>query len=1040
MHDAYVVALAASSFALVGGLPPEQWAQQAADLVTKADQIQGAQDWQGALDLYYKALDISPNPPPFQKYVLHNNIGWSLYHLGRSAEAEDHYQAALKASPNEKPPTDHAFINLATLYKAQGRTKATIKAYQAAVDLTKQMPTWANLGWELIHDCRVEEAVTTLSEAISAKGDAAPAAQQVYAYLGVAQSQRRRWALASQAFVKSIDIGLPADADGCKGGRWKVAEGWSDAEHVTVHMLPVQSVVQALRTVAAPAPLRPPKSGDATLADLATAPFTDAFTGETYEDAESPGGGYRVIELRGAMMEGEILTSLYHPAPDCTYYMGEQSASGWPHTTFGHVEREKNHSHDKKVPFPVVTKATTAPVFGVVDVRAALHEPLGMAADVCTKMLLLLKAVIEPEWDALRGAYEQVGKRHGAKLFVTEPLKPFLRILRRANLVRGKDGQPHPLLDEVNWIVHEWMPGLRYSFKRLILIDVVPPTPRSANEDAAAGYRNLKLALHRTRQTWRIYSSSLHRLRYPRRASMLLHRAMIRSAAGIADGTATVEAPPRILLYSRVDMDRLVIKGEKSLFEALQSRFGKALAVFRVGTQHLRVIDAAKTFGTATAVVGPHGGGLVGIMYCEIGTPLFLMTTYDTASPEHDGPDNKLRKTETAKLVSEAQSSPGGETYSPADTVYSYLAAAVGVTVHVLPHAKAHVVFGNYSLPPYKAKKVVEHVHASLVKMGRWKARPGEQMATVDGEDAGAHDAAAAGGKWSSLTSFLLPLWSPPMPVQNPSPPPRLPPPKPPPPASASAQPPPLPPQVIEGGKERDDRGLPTAAPSGPPPVSSTNHATPHQRAFPGLSALEQPFGRGFRLKLPETLSTPTATADAGGETGDLYVPTLGASLGASLRPNMKPPPAMSPSKPPPQPVPPPPPPTPLPVDVSVVPPPPSPASLPSHVVVDAAGSIVTSDVHAPTTDTSGDDEDVASFLEELDAASGEESPHGAMIRSMSETWLDEMKEMVDLNKKPPEIAQHLVKALQDVYAVLSDDERDSLKADIAAKLDVARE
>ena len=41
------------------------------------------------------------------------------------------------------------------------------------------------------------------------------------------------------------------------------------------------------------------------------------------------------------MMEGEILTSLYHPAPDCTYYMGEQSASGWPHTTFGHVERRR---------------------------------------------------------------------------------------------------------------------------------------------------------------------------------------------------------------------------------------------------------------------------------------------------------------------------------------------------------------------------------------------------------------------------------------------------------------------------------------------------------------------------------------------------------------------------------------------------------------------------------------------------------------------------------------------------------------------------
>ena len=162
-----------------------------------------------------------PEPTAIPKVCAPQQHRLGLYHLDGQQKPRTTTRRHSRLLPREASHR-HAFINLATLYKAQGRTRATIKAYQAAVDLTKQMPTWANLGWELIHDCRVEEAVTTLSEAISAKGDAAPAAQQVYAYLGVAQSQRRRWALASQAFVKSIDIGLPADADGCKGGRWKV--------------------------------------------------------------------------------------------------------------------------------------------------------------------------------------------------------------------------------------------------------------------------------------------------------------------------------------------------------------------------------------------------------------------------------------------------------------------------------------------------------------------------------------------------------------------------------------------------------------------------------------------------------------------------------------------------------------------------------------------------------------------------------------------------------------------------------------------------
>ena len=85
----------------------------------------------------------------FQRYIIHNNIGWSLFHLNEWTRAEENYRHALRAAPAQ-PPTDHAYINLATLYKAQGRIKSTIKAYRAAVMLTKQLPTWAALGKALM--------------------------------------------------------------------------------------------------------------------------------------------------------------------------------------------------------------------------------------------------------------------------------------------------------------------------------------------------------------------------------------------------------------------------------------------------------------------------------------------------------------------------------------------------------------------------------------------------------------------------------------------------------------------------------------------------------------------------------------------------------------------------------------------------------------------------------------------------------------------------------------------------------------------------
>lgn len=443
-----------------------EWSDASATKMAEADSQQSIKRWEPAMSLYREAMTLSPHPPPFQQYVLFNNIGWSLFNMGEWAAAEEEYRKALNVQqPSGQPPTDHAYINLATLYKAQGRSKATIKVYQAAVALTKQLPTWAALGFALMREFRVEEAVSTLQEALALHGDGATAAQEVHNYLGQLNVWRRRWSSASHHFIKSVDLGLPAEATGCRAGRWTVVEGWQTtssfggAPLVTVHPLPVGDVTRAIAAaVAVGPPTRTRANGtkivDFDLAALATEPFFDAVADETYQDrpddpppdgvgaatngesaAASKGaksskatsggskadgkadgasgeghaapdeGGYKLIELRGVALEGQHLTSLFHPGPECKYYVGEHTASASPRWDFGVNNREQNASYDKTAPFEVHTKMINAPTFGIADMRGGafgLPDDHAFQLEVLTKFLLLLKAVVEPEWPKLK--------------------------------------------------------------------------------------------------------------------------------------------------------------------------------------------------------------------------------------------------------------------------------------------------------------------------------------------------------------------------------------------------------------------------------------------------------------------------------------------------------------------------------------------------------------------------------------------------------------------------------------------------------------
>ena len=79
---------------------------------------------------------------------------------------------------------------------------------------------------------------------------------------------------------------------------------------------------------------------------------------------------------------------------------------------------------------------------------------------------------------------------------------------------------------------------------------------------------------------------------------------------------------PRILYYSRLDgRAKRVVKGEKRLLEQLHARFGaSSVRVFSGGVKP-DPRRAARAFGRAQAVVGPHGAGLANLVYTEPGAP-----------------------------------------------------------------------------------------------------------------------------------------------------------------------------------------------------------------------------------------------------------------------------------------------------------------------------------------------------------------------------------------------------------------------------------
>ena len=430
----------------------------------------------------------------------------------------------------------------------------------------------------------------------------------------------------------------------------------------------------------------------------------------------------------------------------------------------------------------------------------------------------------------------------------------------------------------------------------------------------------LKLNLRSSRQRWRIYDTPLYNLHFPRRPALLLQRCIL--AAAMPPGAQPDEegqaqeawTAPRILYYSRADgQAKRVVKGEKRIIEQLQARFGQSSVQVFVGGTTPDPRRAARAFGNAQAVVGPHGAGLANLVYAEPGTPVFLLPTYDGVySTKDDEPRTaealppgggggggvaaRPAKPGARKLAGQGHgesgeasngASEGGGT-SAVDAYFTYLAAALGLRLHVLPYAKAHF-WGNYSVPPATAQLMAEHVDRVLHQYAIWPQGDGERGREREREreregdgtrEGGAHRAWQGGRVAVSISQDRGDTWQgrrqlerdnrrrqrrpfdrPPPPAPPPHPP-RERPPRGPLPPLPPPLPPRLPPPPLRRPYPRPSPPSPSPSPS-PPPSLSPSLPVFGKGLAGAFDSVEQPFGRGFRVTLPEARNPgpPPATA-----------------------------------------------------------------------------------------------------------------------------------------------------------------------------------
>ena len=193
-------------------------------------------------------------------------------------------------------------------------------------------------------------------------------------------------------------------------------------------------------------------------------------------------GAYKLVELKGVSLE-EAPSSLWLGAPDCVYFTGEHTASGFlpwdlACSTASRTARTTGRRRSRR------TRSITAPTFGVLDLRGGGAAYWHFQLELVSKLLVLLSAVVELEWEGLGEGFEW----DAAKLCVPHQLLPILHLLRDSNLFTRTAAR---LLSDNGLVTYRWAPGTRYTFKRLFLLEPAPPSaPAPPTPPSTSGCRS----------------------------------------------------------------------------------------------------------------------------------------------------------------------------------------------------------------------------------------------------------------------------------------------------------------------------------------------------------------------------------------------------------------------------------------------------------------------------------------------------------------------------------------------------------------------
>jgi pentatricopeptide repeat protein len=115
------------------------------------------EDHKGAERAYRRGLELAPEDPE-----LRNALGWTLFQVGRTAEAVAEYDRALKANPNHVKSHN----NLALALTELGRLEEAARHFQASLQLEPKAEIYSDLGFIMAQLGKSDEAVADYRKAL----------------------------------------------------------------------------------------------------------------------------------------------------------------------------------------------------------------------------------------------------------------------------------------------------------------------------------------------------------------------------------------------------------------------------------------------------------------------------------------------------------------------------------------------------------------------------------------------------------------------------------------------------------------------------------------------------------------------------------------------------------------------------------------------------------------------------------------------------------------------------------------------------------